>query len=235
MPDFALFDRRNYPTVSPRDGYRAWAPTYEDTVEDVMDLALLERIRTVDWTSTDRAADLGCGTGRTAAWLSGRGVDMVDGVDLTPEMLDRARDRGLHSSLTTADARDTGLDGGAYDLVVASLIDEHLPDLSELYHEASRLLRDDGAFVIVGFHPFFIMASGMPTHFDDDGSPVAIETHVHLLGSHVTAAGEVGLVAHELHESVIDDEWVARKPKWEAHRAGRSASRGSGARPRRPA
>lgn len=34
MPDFARFDRRHYPTVSVREGYRAWTPSYEDTVED---------------------------------------------------------------------------------------------------------------------------------------------------------------------------------------------------------
>ena len=36
-----------------REGYAAWAPTYEDTVEDVMDLALLDRIDSVPWRSVD--------------------------------------------------------------------------------------------------------------------------------------------------------------------------------------
>ena len=219
MTDFALFDRRHYRTVSPREGYRAWARTYENTVEDVMDLALLGRIESVQWTSIRRAADLGCGTGRTAAWLASVGVARIDGVDVTAEMLERARQRGLHLSLRLADVRDTGLGGGCYDLVVVSLVDEHLPTLSELYQEARRLLTSDGAFVLVGFHPFFIMASGMPTHFEsDDGDPVAIETHIHLPSRHVAAARSAGLVAHELHERVIDDEWIERKPRWEPYR-----------------
>ena len=87
-PDFARFDRRHYETVSAREGYDAWAPTYEETVEDVMDLALLERIGSVGWDGVGRAADLGCGSGRTAAWLRTRGDFPVDGVDLTPAMLD---------------------------------------------------------------------------------------------------------------------------------------------------
>src|SRR5215212_5496154 len=37
----------------------------------------------------------------------------------------------------------------------------------------------DGVFVVVGYHPYFIMAAGMPTHFDGpEGHPVAIETYV---------------------------------------------------------
>ena len=47
MPDFARFDTRRYPTVSVREGYRDWTPTYEATVEDAMDLALLERVESV--------------------------------------------------------------------------------------------------------------------------------------------------------------------------------------------
>ena len=44
MLDFARFDRRHYPTVAVREGYRQWLPTYEATVEDAMDLALLDAL-----------------------------------------------------------------------------------------------------------------------------------------------------------------------------------------------
>src|SRR5271166_6728285 len=139
-PDFARFDRRHYPTLRAREGYAAWAPTYEETVEDVMDLALLERIGSVGWERVQRAADLGCGSGRTAAWLRTRGDFPVDGVDLTPAMLERARARGVHDRLVEGDVRDTGLPAAAYDLVVCVLVDEHLPELARLYAEARRLL-----------------------------------------------------------------------------------------------
>ncbi|EFL24205.1 conserved hypothetical protein [Streptomyces himastatinicus ATCC 53653] len=64
-----------------------------------MDLALLDELTDPRWTSVRRAADLGCGTGRTATWLRRNGVPAIDGVDLTPEMLDRARARGVHDRL----------------------------------------------------------------------------------------------------------------------------------------
>ena len=39
--------------------------------------------------------------------------------------------------------------------------------------------------MIVGYHPFFLMI-GIPTHFDRaDGTPAAIESHVHLFSDHV--------------------------------------------------
>jgi SAM-dependent methyltransferase len=219
MADFAQFDRRGYRTVDVRSGYAEWVATYEETVQDAMDLALLDVLESVDWATAGTVADLGCGTGRTAAWLRDHGAGAIDGVDLVPEMLDRARARGLHRRLHEGDVTRTGLEPAAYDLVVCALVDEHLPALEPLYAEAHRLARPGGAFVIVGFHPHFIMASGMPTHYDGaDGEPVAITTYVHQLSDHVTAALAAGWTLTELRERLIDDDWLARKPKWGALR-----------------
>jgi SAM-dependent methyltransferase len=219
MLDFSRFDRRHYRTVSVRDGYREWLPLYDATVQDEMDLALLDTLSVPGWAAAERAADLGCGTGRTGAWLRSRGVGRVDGVDLTPEMLAIARSRGVYAQLREADLAATGLDGGAYDLVTTCLVDEHLADLPPLYREASRLLRRNGLHVLVGYHPHFIMAAGVPTHFDRrPGEPVAIETYVHLMSDHLLAAREAEFDLVEMREGLIDDRWIARKPKWEQYR-----------------
>lgn len=219
MPAFADFDSRGYPMVDARTGYGRWAPTYEDTVEDAMDLALLAQLTVPPWAGVRRAADLGCGTGRTGAWLRAQGVAAIDGVDVTPEMLDRARARGAHDRLVEADVADTGLDAGAYDLVVCSLVDEHLPAVGPLYAEAARLLMPGACFVLVSFHPQFVMATGMPTHFTDAaGEHLAITTNIHLVSEQVTAGVAAGLRLAEMRERLVDDEWVALKPSWERHR-----------------
>ena len=143
----------------------------------------------------------------------------MDGVDLSPGMLALADKRGAHDTLTQGDVRATGLPGHTYDLVIASLIDEHLPDLAPFYAEARRLTKPGGRCVLVAYHPQFIMASGMPTHFTDaSGEEVAITTHVHLLSDHVRAALASGWCLEELNEAVVDDGWVAAKPKWERFR-----------------
>jgi SAM-dependent methyltransferase len=219
MTDFARFDRRHYETLPVRSGYACWAPTYDDTVDDAMDVELLNRIDSVRWQAIGRAADLGCGSGRTARWLRTKAKFPIDGVDMTPEMLELARRRDLHDRLIEADVRRTGLDTGAYGLVVCGLVDEHLSDLGPLYAEARRLLGPTGTFVLVGVHPFFLMSVGMPTHFDGpEGRPVAIETHLHLPGEHIAAASAAGLVAAELHEGIVGDRLIELKPSWEAYR-----------------
>lgn len=217
MVDFARFDARHYPTLGVQDGYAAWAPTYEATVLDLMDLRLLERL-SLDWASAGRVLDLACGTGRVGAWLKARGAGPIDGLDLTPEMLAQAGSKAAYAALMLGDVTATGLPDGGYDLVTQSLADEHLADLAPLYREAFRLLAPGGRFVIVGFHPFFLMA-GVPTHFDRaPGEPVAIESHVHLFADHVRAAHAAGFRLAEAEEGVVDDAWVAQKQKWDRYR-----------------
>lgn len=218
--DFKPFDERGYPTVSPREGYDEWAPTYDQCVLDEMDVGLLERVTSIDWRSVERAIDLACGTGRIGAWLRARGVNEIDGVDLSEAMLARAKNRGVYTRLVCADVCASGFAGSAYDLTIQSLADEHMKTLAPLYAEASRLVHPNGRFVLVGYHPFFLMR-GMPTHFHrDSGEAMAIESHVHLFSDHVAAAAQSGWRLEEMHEAVIDDAWLAKKgAKWERYRS----------------
>lgn len=214
MPRFSDFDARAYRSVDVRTGYGEWVATYEQTVQDTMDVALLEQL-SIDWGRLHSAVDLGCGTGRTGAWLRQHGVRAIDGVDLTPEMLSVARDKAMYRNLIEADLAMTGLPSATYDLVSVCLVDEHLPDVQPLYREAFRLARQAGCLVLVGYHPQFIMAAGMPTHYTSrSGEQVAIDTHLHLLSEHVTAGLEAGWTLREMKERVIDDSYLAHKPKW---------------------
>jgi SAM-dependent methyltransferase len=216
--EFKPFDTRRYLTLPVRQGYGEWAGTYEETVLDLMDIRLLDGLETVPWARIARAVDLACGTGRIGSWLKRAGVHEVHGVDFTAEMLDRARAKGVYDRLVLADLTATGLDGGRYDLVTEVLADEHLKDLGPLYREAARLAAPSGRFVIVGYHPHFLMM-GVPTHFDRaPRQPVAIESHVHLFSSHVRAAHTAGLRLVEMSEGLVDEAWIAAKPKWQAFR-----------------
>jgi SAM-dependent methyltransferase len=212
--DVSRFDARKYRTVGVSEGYGQWAPTYEDPVLDLLDVRLLDRLQSVPWALARQVADLACGTGRIGSWLKGGGAGTLDGVDLTPQMLERARVKQLYRQLHLADVARTPLDEGRYDLVTAVLVDEHLPDLAPLYREAARIARPGGNFVLVGYHPFFLL-NGIPTHFDSaSGEPLAIECYVHLFSDHVRAALSAGWELREMHEGLVDEAWLEHKPKW---------------------
>lgn len=215
--EHAIYDKRKYPIVEVQEGYGEWVRSYEQVVQDEMDLRLLERLQTVDWAAAQTALDLACGTGRIGAWLKARGVGVIDGLDITPQMLDVARQKGIYWMLYRADVGSTGLPDAAYDLCTQSLADEHLADLRPLYREAARLTKQGGHFVLVGFHPQFLMA-GVPTHFNrDSGEPVTIRSYVHLLSDHVKAARAAGWTLVEMDEGLIDEAWLVKKPKWHTY------------------
>jgi SAM-dependent methyltransferase len=217
--DFTDFDVRRYRTVSVTDGYAEWAAHYERSVHDEMDLRLLARLRTVGWDRVSGAIDLACGTGRIGVWLSSRGVRHIDGIDLTPAMIDQARAKNVYRALHIGDVTNTGLPAQSYDLAVQVLADEHLSDIAPLYGEAARITRDGGELVIVGYHPFFLL-SGIPTHFhrSGDNEPLTIESHIHLMSDHVRAAVAAGWTLIEMEEGIVDDDWLAAKPKWAKYR-----------------
>ncbi len=215
--DFTPFDKRGYPVATATQGYGEWAATYEQTVARGLDEWLLPRLSAVDWKGAGEAVDLACGTGRTGVWLKSQGVGAIDGIDITRQMLDLAQTKAVYRSLTEGDIAATGLPADAYGLATMTLADEHLRDLRPVYREVARLLKAGGAFVLVGYHPFFLM-NGLPTHYHRaDGEAVSIRSYVHLFSHHHDAGREAGLSLTEFRECVIDEDWLTTKPKWRKH------------------
>ncbi len=93
------------------------------------------------------ALDAGCGTGLAGELLRPL-VGRLDGVDLSPRMLDRARARVVYDDLTCGDLVDV-LSGreGWYDLVVAADVFTYVGDLTPPFEATTTALRAGGAFV----------------------------------------------------------------------------------------
>jgi SAM-dependent methyltransferase len=183
-----------------------------------MDYPLLEGIQTVIWEHLEAVADLACGTGRIGVWLKEHGVHWLDGVDLTEAMRAPARAKGIYRSHSLADLRQTPFSAHSYELVSVGLADDHLSELVPLYQEAARLVRPQGYLLLLGYHPFFPL-SGIPATFEQGpGVLVAIEGYVHLFSKHVQAASHCGWQLRELYERLIDEEWIARRPRAAKHK-----------------
>jgi SAM-dependent methyltransferase len=215
--DFSIYDTRHYVTLSVREGYAAWAPLYDAQMDGSLDLTLLDRVTGIDWSGIESAVDLACGTGRIGSWLADRGVTSVDGVDTTAEMLDVARSKGVYRRLLEEDMAATSLPDRTADLVVNCLAIGHVPELAPTFREADRLLRPGGRFLLVGYHPYFLLA-GIPTHFKSvKGEPIAIRNSVHLISDHVNAGVARRWTLTEMHERIVDEAWVSRAPSWRRH------------------
>lgn len=220
--DHSRYDKRGYPIVDVQQGYGEWVGNYEQTVLDEMDVRLFERVESVAWEKVETALDFACGTGRIGVWLKGKTGATIDGVDLTLQMLALAREKQVYRTpvyrtLKVADVGATGLAEASYDLCVQSLADEHMASLTPLYTEAARVTKVGGHFALVGFHPQFLMA-GVPTHYNRaPGEAITIRSYVHLLSDHVREGLAAGWVLREMHEGLVDEAWLAKKPKWEKY------------------
>ncbi len=91
--------------------------------------------------------DLGCGTGLAGAVFKPRAA-RLDGVDLSPAMVAKARARGIYDELQVADL-ETALFAkpSSYDLILAADTLVYLGDLSRVFRGAHASLKPDGFFL----------------------------------------------------------------------------------------
>ena len=210
---FADYDTRHYPTLDVRAGYAEWAPNYDRSMDERIDMALLNRLCLP--LAGRRVVDLGCGTGRLGLWASAHGARHIDGVDQSPDMQRYARGKNVYRNLVEASILSAALPKADYDVALCGLVACHVADLAALYRAAFNLLDANGEFVLLDFHPHF-MQNGIPTHDDRaDGGSVAIENPVHLFEDHMAAGRSARLV--DMVERTIDDEWVAAVPSLTRH------------------
>ncbi|GGU59124.1 class I SAM-dependent DNA methyltransferase [Streptomyces lavendofoliae] len=138
-----------------RESYDAIATDYEEYVRGDLEARPLERAmlaafaESVRGTGHGRVADIGCGTGRVSAHLSDLGLDVL-GVDLSPGMLERARNAYPDLRFHEGSMTDLSLGDGALGGVVSwySLIHiepEHVPGVLAEFH---RVLAPGGRLLL---------------------------------------------------------------------------------------
>jgi len=96
--------------------------------------------------------DLGCGTGLAGEVFKKRAA-RLDGIDLSPAMIARARARGIYDHLVTADLATALAETGqfdlsmSYDLILAADTLVYLGDLAPIFRAAAARLAPDGFFL----------------------------------------------------------------------------------------
>lgn len=129
---------------------------YADQADTMARLGPLNRLLTGRYRrlfgrAEGRVLDVACGTGLNARYLP-PDAEYV-GVDLSPEMLDRAGDRldamGREATLSEMDAENLAFPDDSFDAVVSSLSTCTFPDPLAALAEMNRVCKPDGRVLLV--------------------------------------------------------------------------------------
>ena len=130
--------------------YRLWAPIYDSTVNRLFMPGRKRAMELLNLRAGERVLIVGVGTGADLPLLSA-GVD-VTGIDLSPEMLAKARlklDRCPASvKLIQGDAQALLVNEGGFDAAILNLILSVIPDGNACLQSAVRALKPCGRIVI---------------------------------------------------------------------------------------
>lgn len=111
-----------------------------------------------------RVLDLGCGFGWFSRWARTAGATSVHAIDLSQNMLNRARSMTDDPNITYQQAdldaiRLPASDKETYDVVYSSLLLHYLSNLRRLVKEVHRVLKPGGVFTFSIEHPIYTAPS----------------------------------------------------------------------------
>ena len=123
--------------------------------------------------------DMGCGTGLVGVALRERAAHLA-GIDLSPEMIEFARGRGVYDQLEVAEITEwLDQSRAQFDLIAACDCLVYFGDLGPVTLSAARRLKPGGCFAFTvergQRHPFHLADSGRYTHHPGYVREVAAE------------------------------------------------------------
>ncbi|OIW28718.1 S-adenosyl-L-methionine-dependent methyltransferase [Coniochaeta ligniaria NRRL 30616] len=222
--------------LSTLEAYDKWATVYDidgnvlQAIDDEEVMRLLPQILSLISTDSSRASkilDLGCGTGRNTLKLLGIPGAEIYGLDLSPKMLEIAKqrctsawstlppaERAAQLEFRTYDVLDpTGseLQLKGVDVVISTLVVEHMP-LVDFFLEVNRLLTPGGLLLVTNMHSD--MGAKSQAGFNDPatGDKIRPVSYNHSAEDLVEAARAAGyeLVSGSLSERGVDEDMARR-------------------------
>jgi ubiquinone/menaquinone biosynthesis C-methylase UbiE len=137
--------------VSPEEGYRLWAATFDAAPNPVVAREARYLGARLSEVKGKCVVDVCCGTGRWLAWLAARGWRGA-GCDASPEMLQEAK-RKADCAVACADALRIPFSSGIADIVLCTLSLGYLRLPGLALREMRRVARTGGVVIVTDLHP----------------------------------------------------------------------------------
>ncbi len=196
--------------VKVKTAYRKWASFYEKMfnplvlTEDKYMKKLLINVK------GKKILDLGCGTGRHAIFLAKKGA-VVIGIDFSSEMLREAKKNAKRSRVKiNFKKRDITkklpFKNNSFDIVLCSLVFNHIKNLAPIFKEVSRILKPSGVFIFSDLHPGLISKKRYPL-FIRNKVNVYTEWYWHNFSEYINLSKKTNLIIEKVFELKLPREF----------------------------
>lgn len=197
--------------------YDRWSAQYDNdrNLTRDLDAHVLRQMPNLVLTGM-RVLEFGCGTGKNTEYLAQHARELV-AMDFSGGMLEVAQRRVPHAHVRFVqhDVRTPWpIDDNTIDVVVGNLVLEHVEDLSVVYAQAARILRDGGQLYLCELHPYRQWRGGQ-AHFTEQatGETIQISAHMHSVGDYINSAIKQRFVLAELGEWLESDAPAGAFPR----------------------
>lgn len=181
-----------------------------------------------------RVVDLGCGFGWASRWMRQQGATFVLGVDLSANMIARARAMTVDAAIDyrIADLETLELPQASFDLAYSSLTFHYIRDFGRLVRMVHHALTPGTHFVFTIEHPIYMAAAHPHWTRDEDGRktwPVngysvegerrtdwfakGVLKYHRTLGTTLNEAIHAGFTVCEVHEFAPSPEQIGQNPQ----------------------
>jgi malonyl-CoA O-methyltransferase len=199
--------------LNPAEAYALWASSYPAHAHNpVMHAEERAMLGLMPATLQGQAVlDVGCGSGRYMLHALRRGATRVTGVDLSPEMLQRAAaelsalppDADTEVELMQGSLTALPVPDALADLTVCGLVVGHLEHLQQALTELCRVTRPGGILLCSDVHPIG-HALGWLRDFKSGDQRYAVRHTQHLYSDWHAACATLGLQIERVLEPMLD-------------------------------
>ena len=193
--------------MNTKDAYNTWSEQYDTNFNRTRDLEGLALKEVLGEVSFKTCLEIGCGTGKNTQWLLTK-ADKVVAVDFSLEMLSKAKAKINSENIHFMEADITQpwtFTNQQFDLIVFSLVLEHIEDLDFIFQNISNLLAPGGHVYVGELHPFK-QYSGTKARFETENGLQIVPCFTHHLSEFVESAKNFGLAITDVNEYFDDND-----------------------------
>ncbi|MGE5458707.1 MAG: class I SAM-dependent methyltransferase [Methanococcaceae archaeon] len=174
-----------------QNAYNKWSATYDTDFNLTRDLDHHVTKQSLKEIHCGTILELGCGTGKNTSFLS-KICDKMWAVDFSEGMLSKAKGKSDSQNVTFSQTDITKpwpFEAQSFDLIVCNLVLEHINDLTFIFAEAKRTLKQNGIVFICELHPFR-QYQGKKARFERGQETIEIHAFVHNVSDFFSAAAQ---------------------------------------------